>query len=192
MKKTIVFFVLLFLSAGSRLASQTLYVDAVNGNDHAKGTLSHPVASLEQAVALAKRSAHHEPVTIKIAPGLYKLKRQLKIEPRNGPEDTAEYTFEAMIMPDDTSWKPAKMPVIQSWSTNNTRTFFSHAVGFEILRDNVSIKGLKFVGNADPAVDYYYPIERDSNKLKNLDISQCYFIGDRNSAPIQGAVYTQG
>ena len=173
------------------LHAQTLYVDAIKGNDNGKGSLSDPVASLEKAVDMAKAFNHHEAITIKVFPGLYNLTRQLKIEP-TGQYDTAKYSFEAMIMPDDTAWKPAKMPVIQSGLANNIHTFFDHSVGFEILRDNISIKGLKFLGNANPMVDYYYPIERDSTQLKNLEVSQCYFIGDRNSATMQVGVYAQG
>ena len=191
MNRYLLLSVVVFLSLTSRLDAQTLYVDAEKGNDRADGTLAHPVASLAKAVDLAKRSAHPAPVTIKIAPGLYTLTQGLKIEPR-GPDDTLQYTFEAMIMPDDTNWLPVKMPVIQSQAENNSRFHFDHSIGFEVLRNNVAFKGLKLVGNPNPSVLFYYPIERDSNRLTNLEVSQCYFIGDRNSSPIQGALYVQG
>ena len=44
----------------------------------------------------------------------------------------------------------------------------------------------------NPAVEYYYPIVRDTLTLKNLDISQCYFIGDKYGSVMQGAIYAEG
>lgn len=84
------------------------------------------------------------------------------------------------------------MPVIQSASAYNTHLYFNHCAGFGIKRSNVCIRGLKFVGNANPATPYYYPVERDSASLENLEVSQCYFIGEKNSSPVQGALYVQG
>jgi len=102
------------------------------------------------------------------------------------------YTIEATVMPDDPDWIPAKTPVIQSTSPNNSVTQFTHCAGFLVSRNNVSFKGLKFVGNANPDVTYYYPITRESETLRGLKVSQCYFIGEKNSAPIQGAIWAHG
>ncbi|MVM40763.1 hypothetical protein GO730_28835 [Spirosoma sp. HMF3257] len=95
-------------------------------------------------------------------------------------------------MPDDPDWQPTKMPVIQSISTDNSTKQFVHAIGFLVARNNVSFKGLKLVGNANPTVRYYYPITREDEALQGLDVSQCYFIGEKNSAPIQGAIWAHG
>lgn len=181
----------LLISINQSFLAQVLYVDAARGSDKAEGTSGTPVASLNRAVELAKEIAGNKQVTIKITPGLYLLTKQIKIESKNDA-DTALYTIEALYMPDDSSWQPASMPVIQSVSANNVKTYFDHCAGFEILRNNVRIRGLKFVGNANPAVLYYYPIERDSAGLKNIQVSQCMFIAEKNSAPIQGAVYMEG
>lgn len=105
---------------------------------------------------------------------------------------TAPYVLEAAIMPDDKDWKPWLMPVIESVSPNNDKKYFDHCAGIMAERANVSIRGLKFVGNANPAVEYYYPIIRDTLTLKNLDISQCYFIGDKYGSVMQGAIYAEG
>jgi len=106
--------------------------------------------------------------------------------------DSVSYTIEAAVMPDDPDWQPGKMPVIQSVSAINTVTQFPHATGFLVSKDNVRFYGLKFVGNANPSVAYYYPISRERETLKGLEVSQCYFIGERNSAPIQGAIWAHG
>lgn len=191
MKKAYVLFIIC-LVFGGYTRGQILYIDAVKGNDGAGGGQTDPVASLEKAVLLARNFNAGEPVTFKIAPGLYILTRQLEIGSAKEPEDTGRYTFEAVVMPNDSGWKPSLMPVIQSISANNTYQHFRHCAGFEIKRNNVCIRGLKFVGNANPATAYYYPIERDSASLRDLEVSQCYFIGERNSSPVQGAMYVQG
>ena len=131
-------------------------------------------------------------ITIKIEPGLYVLHRQLEIRPANSQNETAKYILEAAVMPDDAGWQPATMPVIQSISADNSTTQFPHCGGILIARNNVTIRGLKFVGNANPAVRYYYPLVREQETLKNFEVSQCYFIGEKNSAPIQGAIWAHG
>ncbi|SEA64053.1 Right handed beta helix region [Arachidicoccus rhizosphaerae] len=74
-----------------------------------------------------------------------------------------------------------------------TRGEIPHAsIAISVERDNVAIRGLKFIGNPNPMNEYYYPIERRNEKLKNLEIAQCYFIGNKNAAPIQGALFAQG
>ena len=170
--------------------AQTLYVDPSNGRDEAEGTMSEPLASLQKAVARANQFAGNQPTTIKVAPGHYLLQSVLRIESPMGA--TAPYVLEATIMPDDKDWKPWLMPVIESVSPNNDKKYFDHCAGIMAERANVTIRGLKFVGNANPAVEYYYPIIRDTLTLKNLDISQCYFIGDKYGSVMQGAIYAEG
>jgi hypothetical protein len=172
------------------LQAQTIYVNAAAGSDAANGKVETPVATLQRAVELARAFKTDESVTIKVAPGLYTLRDQVVIDKRN--TDEAWLTIEATSMPDDADWKPAQMPVIQSISANNNKTQFQHAVGFLVAADHVRIRGLKFIGNGNPEVQYYYPVSRKDSTLTGLDVSQCYFIGERNSAPIQGSIWAHG
>lgn len=182
---------LCFIQTGS--AGQTIYVDPVNGKDHATGSIRDPLAGIDKAVALASGFSGREPVTIKLAPGLYLLTRQLLISPFDTKNDTMPYTIEAAILPGDSGWLPSSMPVIQSVSPNNKNYgHFDHCIGIQVERNNTCFKGLKFLGNTHPAVVYYYAIERHRPELKDMKISQCYFIGSKNAAPMQGAVFAQG
>ena len=194
MKMNLIKYLLLVLMVilNLQLKAQTLYVDATKGNDDNKGTNADPLSSLQKAVSIANGFTGNQSVVIKLAPGLYRLTNKLHIESRNGMADPSKFTIEATIMPDDTAWQPGKMPVIQSISDTNSGKKFKYSVGVQIARNNVSIKGLKFLGNPNPGIEYYYCIERQNEKLKGLEISQCYFIGDRNSAAIQGALFGQG
>jgi len=176
----------------SKIFAQTLYVDGFKGRDDAKGSATDPFSSLEKAVTTANTFSGKEPVNIKIGPGIYVLRQQLEIVSGNATEAVSKYTLEAAIMPDDAEWLPAKMPVIQSVSVDNSTAQFPHCNGILISRNNVSIRGLKFLGNANPNVKYYYPVVREKETHKDLEVSQCYFIGEKNSAPIQGAIWAHG
>jgi hypothetical protein len=182
-----------FMILSVPLSAQTLYVDVIKGNDEAAGTVNAPLASIGKAVSLANQFSGKAPITIKIASGLYTLTQPLTIHPASSQPITAKYTFEAMVMPDDTTWSPAKMPVIQGIADSNRTGNLKHAsISFQVERNHVVIKGLKFLGNPNPTSQYYYVLERRDSTLTGLEISQCYFIGEKNSAPIQGGVFAQG
>ena len=140
--------------------AQTRYVDAVNGRPAGTGTPAAPLASLEQAVALAQEFTGQEPVVLQLAPGLYILIRPAEIRTRGMAPDTARYPVEAAVLPDDPAWTPTKMPVIQSVAADGFTQPFAHAVGFLVARINVRFSGLKFVGNAHPGGRNYYPTNR--------------------------------
>ena len=173
------------------VAGQTLYVDANKGKNNATGTVSDPILTLDEAVAKTNLLTTNEPVTLKIGPGLYTLTHKLLIKTSSTSKNQV-YTIEAVTMPDDKDWQPAAMPVIVSLSGNNATYEFPHCEGFLIAKSNVTIKGLKFLGNPNTQVHYYYPIRREDKSLNGLNVSQCFFIGEANSAPVQSAFWTAG
>ncbi|GLU54428.1 right-handed parallel beta-helix repeat-containing protein [Dyadobacter frigoris] len=181
--------ILLFLFF-QNLSAQTIFVDAIKGNDSGGGTVRAPLASIQKALDQAGGFTGKEAIHIKLLPGLYLLKDRVVIDKMRN--EAIWLTIEAAVMPDDADWEPTKMPVIQSVSANNSVTQFPHSIGFLIASNNIALKGLKFIGNGNPEVKYYYPVNRENESLKGLDISQCYFIGERNSAPIQGSIWAHG
>ncbi|MDQ0107541.1 hypothetical protein J2T02_002660 [Chitinophaga terrae (ex Kim and Jung 2007)] len=181
------------LASYTNLASQTLFVDPVKGNDSGSGSITDPLLSIVKAVERAGKFTGEQPVTIKLLPGLHILTGQVVLKPFKTKQDNQRFSIEAAIMPDDPNWLPSKMPVIQSISPNNKNWgAFDHCTGFQVERNNTSFRGLKFVGNTNPSVVYYYTIERHFPELKDMEVSQCLFVGNRNSAPIQGALFAQG
>lgn len=184
MYKPIFLTAILLLATGWQLSAQTIFVDPIKGQDTQTGTAVAPLATLDKAVAVANAFAGKEPVSIKLFPGLYTLTQKLSIQ--------LPASIEAVTLPDDTGWLPSKMPVIQSISGNNSDKQFPHSIGFLVAADKVNFRGLKFTGNANPAVTYYYPITKEDSLLTGLGVSQCYFAGDRYAAPIQGAVWAHG
>lgn len=192
MKKILLIPFVLSLCISLSVKAQTLYVDAIKGKQEATGKADDPLSSLEKVISMTNNFSGNEPVIIKIAPGFYVLEHELTLKTSKVANDTLSYTIEAAIMPDDPDWQPGKMPVIQSISANNSNVQFPHCVSFLVAKSKVSFKGLKFVGNANPFVEYYYPITRERENLKDLEVSQCYFIGEKNSSRLQSGVWANG
>lgn len=192
MRKNFYLIVFIFCSQLQALQAQTIYVDAVNGNDHQAGQLATPLQSIDQAVQIANALTGQGNIIIKLMPGTYVLDDKIAINPIKMLKDTARYIIEAHIMPSDSDWIPEKMPIIQSVSANNSDTQFPHSTGFLVASSHVTIRGLKFLGNANPEVPFYYPITRENPALQDMVVSQCLFIAEQNSTAIQGGVWAQG
>jgi len=185
-------YTIILMGFGLQISAQTIYVDAVNGKEQAKGTVNDPLSSLEKAIGIANGFAGDQSIDIKLAPGLYVVSHELTVKTSKADGDDVKFTVEAIQMPDDKDWQPGKMPVIQSVSPNNSNVQFTHAVCFLVDKNNVSFKGLKFVGNASPDAAYYYPITRENENLNGLEVSQCYFIGEKNSTRLQSGLWAHG
>lgn len=192
MKRYISILLILTIIIIQQVSAQTIYVDGKKGDNYHNGSADKPYKTLGKAVREANKLTGQGNITIKLMPGVYTLKDKVSINPVRSFNDSTGFTIEAYIMPGDSTWAPRKMPVIQSVSGNNSDTQFPHAAGLYIASDNVRIRGIKFGGNANPKVPYYYPINMMNSKLKGLTVSQCYFIGNRNSAAIQGGIWVQG
>ena len=171
------------------MQAQTLFVDAVNGKDDGRGTDREPVATLQRAVEIGSPFTGDLPVTIKLLPGLYCQSTKLTLRTAKTSGASPDYTLEATIMPYEADWQPWKMPVIQSLSATPRPRSLHTRLGLSSPNNNVHFKGLKFVGNPNPNVEYYYPITRANEGLNGLQVSQCYSIGERNSAPVQSATW---
>ncbi len=185
-------FTVLFVFNTTVSMAQTVYVDAQKGKNNASGTLTDPILSLDEAVLKTNSFKGNKPVNLRLNPGLYTVTHKLTLKTVSPAISNAAYTIEAVIMPDDKEWHPASMPVILSASGNNDDYEFAHCVGFFVSRNNVIIKGLKFLGNPNTAVHYYYPIRRQDKALSGLNVSQCYFIGEANSTAIQSSFWASG
>lgn len=171
---------------------QDYYVDARNGLDINNGSMDLPFQTISKAVRIANELTGTGTIRIRILPGLYTLEDKVSINPVRVLDDTSRFIIEAFVLPDDSLWRTDQMPVIRSVSSNNSTTFFSHATGFLVASAHVTFRGLKFLGNASPDVKYYYPISKEDQTLKSLEVVQCVFVGDKESAKIQGGVWAHG
>ena len=181
-----------FLLITSSSFSQEYFVDPIKGKDTYEGTEDRPFRLLSDAVKIANEQTGSGNIMIRLMPGTYLLEDKVLINPVRIFNDTSSFIIEAFHMPDDGDWSPEKMPMILSTSPNNSETLFKHAVGLLVASDHVHIRGLKFLGNPNPSVNYYYPITKEDKSLEDLEVSQCMFIGDKEAGRIQGGIWAHG
>ncbi len=192
MKTKLFFLLTISLFLGQHIFAQVFYVDSQNGNDMNKGDAGMPFKTIQKAIEVTNKLTGQGGITIRIKSGLYLLSNRIDINPVRILDDNSRFIIESAIMPNDSSWTPLKMPVIVSGSANNSETQFDHSTGFLVASSFVEFRGIKFCGNANPLVNYYYPITRENPNLKSLVVSQCVFIGEKNSSIIQGGIWAHG
>lgn len=180
----------MMVTSTERSFGQTLYVNADKGKNNGSGTMADPFLTLDEAVSKANSFTGAEPVLLLLGPGLYTVTHKLIIKAADDKGKT--FSIQAQTLPDDPQWKPADLPVILSVSANNSDHQFLHCEGFLIAQNNVIFRGLKFLGNPNNKVRNYYPIRREDKTLHGLNVSQCYFIGEPNSSPIQSSFWASG
>ena len=180
--------VLIFLAGN--IQGQTIYVDVKNGNDDNLGTKELPVQSLFKAADIANSNEEGNTI-IKLTPGFYVLTDKVVFN-NSKYNESERLVVEAEIMPDDSAWSPYSMPVITSVAGNSLNFGFDCCLGLNIEVNHATIRGLKFTGNSNPDVYYYYAIGRSNMDLKDLVVSQCMFVGDRDASPIQAAGLIHG
>ncbi len=189
MRKTILTYSILFILFCQKIIAQDFYINSSTGNDENNGTIEKPFKTISKAIHTANELTGKGSINIKLSPGIYLVQDKAPINPARILNKSDRYKIEALIMPDDSLWTPLKMPVIVSCSANNSETQFQHSTGFLVASDFVEFRGIKFLGNANPSVSYYYPITRENPDLKHLVVSPCVFIGDKNSGIIQGGIW---
>ncbi len=192
MKFRLFLFLIIFLFIGQANNAQVFYVDSKNGSDVNTGDLRTPFKTIQKAIDIANKLTGKGAITIKIMPGMYPLYDKIDISPVRILNENGKLIIESAILPGDTLWDPLKMPIILSFSENNSDTQFLHSTGFLVNSNFVEFRGIKFYGNTNPSVNYYYPITRESPALNSLTVSQCLFIGDKNTGVIQGGVWAHG
>ena len=170
--------------------AQAVYVDNNTGDDKNPGTKVAPVFSIQKA-ALIIRSRDNDIYTMKINPGIYILDSHIPVATEKEMTEKG-ILIEASILPDDTSWKPEKMPVIASKSKKGEIPESYHfVVSFLIDESHVTIRGIKFCGYFYPNARYF-PIARFNKTKTDLSVEQCMFVGETNTSQIQVGVIAHG
>jgi hypothetical protein len=189
------FFVgLVFALPAGTVTAETLYVDGRIGSDENPGTGEKPVRTIRQAAAMVNGQTEKGPSTIKITPGVYNLDKSVVFENQRAYTEKDRLTIEASILPDDPEWKPTDMPAILS--TEDPRQAgrgegLTETYGIKIKMSHVTIRGLKFLGNP-VANNWHCCVERVGEKLDDLIITQCMFVGDRDTLNVYCATLATG
>jgi parallel beta-helix repeat protein len=192
MKTRLFLLLIISLILGQTNYAQVFYIDSEKGNDMNAGDVKMPFKTIQKAIEVTNKLTGNGNITIKMEPGLYLLHDKIDINPVRILDENSKLTIESAIIPGDSLWTPLKMPVIISCSKDNSETQFKHSTGFLVASGFVEFRGIKFFGNANPSVRYYYPITRENPNLRHLVVSQCVFIGDKNSSIIQGGIWAHG
>lgn len=174
--------------------AETIYVDSRNGNDMNPGTKDNPVRSIGQAAEIINSSTKSGPASIKIAPGIYSLSEFVEFSGKRTYTETGRLMIEATILPDNSQWKPASMPVILSIEDPRKQGSLDELTatyGFKIATSHVTIRGLKFMGNP-LSRNWHCCLSRIGDDLDNLLVTQCMFIGDGNALDIYCAALATG
>jgi hypothetical protein len=180
-------FVVLFVAIlAPEVNAEVLFVDSTNGNDTNPGTRVKPLSTLGKAAILVNSNSNSGPTIIKILPGIYNLTQAVVLKNSRQYTEKDRLTIEASVLPDDPGWKPQLMPMI--FSTENPRNperpdIITGTYGIQIKINHVTIRGLKFLGSPVPN-NMYAPIERIDRGLEDLLVTQCMFVGDKDSFDI--------
>lgn len=192
--RELIFFTFFLCLCCSFTYAETIYVDSEKGNDKNPGTQDMPVRTIAQAAWIVNDGNEPGPTTIKVAPGRYIPDQTVIFKNKRDYTKKNRLTIEAAILPDDPNWLPYLIPVIaaqqipqrSSGSTSITETYC-----LKIKLDHVTIRGLKFLGNASPR-NWHNCIERVGSNLDDLVVTQCLFQGDKDGADIYCAVLATG
>ncbi len=178
----------------SSVFAETIYVDAIVGNDSNPGTEEKPFRTIGRAAEKVKSSTESGPATIKIAPGIYNLTESVEFNSTQPYTEKERLVIEAAILPDDPRWKPALMPIILSTEDPRKPDNFNKLTatyGLKIKISHVTIRGLKFLGNP-LSRNWHCCVERVGESLDDLVVTQCIFVGDRDTFDIYCATLATG
>jgi hypothetical protein len=175
-------------------SAETIYVDVRQGSDTNPGTKDNPVRTVGRAAEMVNSSTEPGPATIKIAPGIYSLSESVEFNSARSYTETERLLIEATVLPDDQQWKPALMPVILSTEDPRKQGGLDELTAtyeLKIGTSHVTIRGLKFMGN--PLLrNWHCCLSRIGDDLDDLLVTQCMFVGDRNTMDIYCAALATG
>ncbi|MHC4520016.1 MAG: DUF1565 domain-containing protein, partial [Planctomycetota bacterium] len=183
--------VLALLSSGR---CELVHVDSRAGDDSNPGTQDAPLRTIEQAAKRVTGTAESTAATVIIAPGIYSLDRCVTFRGERIFTEQDRLTIRSRILPDDPEWSRAQMPVIVS--AENPRTGGapgrpSETYSLKIQTSHVTIRGLKFLGN--PSLHNWHAcVERIGPNLDDLLLTQCMFVGNRDTSNVYCAALATG
>jgi len=195
-KKFIYFSLLCTLSI---LKGQSIYVDAINGDDLNLGTQEFPIRTLQKAVEKVNKSFGHLTTEVIVKEGIYVIDSAVVFKPSINYSISNRFIIRAEVLPGEPNWTPARMPVILPTLRNlrdDPEGKWSNGIQVEV--SHATIQGLKIMGS--PIYEHLeknkivrsYPIVRENGDLEDLLITQCLFVGDEQVLPLHMGIYAEG
>jgi len=101
-----------------------IFIHPEFGNNENAGTKENPIKSLYEAAARVNQANGKGAITIYLSDGIYGLDATVTFHPANWHfTREARLTIRAELLPDDSEWNPAKMPVIVSTMPLNFKPY---------------------------------------------------------------------
>lgn len=206
--RTLLFFLCTLLTVSSLsqdTAINNIYVNANTGNNSNEGTQASPLQTISEAAKRVNNTKGKGSITIYIAKGVYSMAETADFHLVNH-ELTKEdrLTIRAAVLPDNTNWTPADMPILVSTMPfsveKNDKNEITGGQNFGILIENshVTIQGLRIMGepvHENPLKGVLirnYPIVWEGKTLEDLRVTQCLFIGSKFAIPNHLAILANG
>ena len=186
-------------------ANNMIFVNANSGKNNYEGTQAKPLQSLSEAAKRLNSAKGTGAVTIYLSKGIYGMAETADFNPVNW-ELTKEkrLTIRAEVLPDDTNWNPADMPVIISTMPFSVEMDEKRKItggqnfGILIQNSHVTIQGLRILGepvHENPSTGILirnYPIVWEGKNPEDLRVTQCLFIGNKFAIPNHLGVLSNG
>ncbi len=173
-----------------------LYINSEIGKDDNLGSKESPIKSLNEAADRVNSSEGKGAITITLATGIYVLTETVDFNPQKWEfSKTDRLTVKADLLPDDEKWRPGDMPIILSAipfdieKNENGDVIGAQNFGIMIQSSHVTIQGLRILGQpvhenpSEGVVIRNYPIIWEGKNLEDFRVSQCLFLGDKNTIP---------
>ena len=180
--------VLLCLLLAGGVYGETFYVDSQRGDDGNPGSKERPLGTLSRAAELVNGNHQAGPTVIKILPGVYKLDAAVVFDNNRAYTQKDRLIIEASVFPGTSAWDPKMMPIVLDQQEPNA---VMGTYGIKVHVSHVTIRGLKFQGSATSGT-MYAAIERIGAGLKDLLITQCMFLADRDTRDMNAPVIATG
>ena len=193
-------------SASAQLpANGKIYVNANTGKNNNNGTLQAPLLTLDEAANRVNNSEGKEAITIYLSKGVYGMDKTADFNAVNR-EFTKEnrLTIRAEVLPGDSSWTAADMPIVFSTMPFSVETNAKKEVtggqnfGILVQNSHVTIQGLRILGEPvhenpnEGVLVRNYPIVWDGKNVEDLRVTQCLFIGSKYAIPNHLGILASG
>jgi hypothetical protein len=209
MKKFTVYLVTLFtisaFQGSGQIIDNKIYVNPNIGTNTNKGTKENPLKSLNEAAKRVSAAEGEGAITVFLSAGVYGMSETADFNAKNWKfSKTNRLTIRAEILPDDTNWSPAEMPIMISTMPfsveKNDKGEVTGGQNFGIMIQNshATIKGLRILGepvHENPSKGVLvrnYPIMWEGKDLEDFRVTQCLFLGNKYALPNHLGILANG
>jgi hypothetical protein len=209
MKKITVYLVALFtisaFQGNGQIIDNIIYVNPNIGTNTNKGTKENPLRSLSEAAKRVSAAEGEGAITVFLSAGVYGMSETADFNAKNWKfSKTKRLTIRAEILPDDTNWSPAEMPIMISTMPfsveKNDKGELTGGQNFGIMIQNshATIQGLRILGepvHENPSKGVLvrnYPIMWEGKDLEDFRVTQCLFLGNKYALPNHLGILANG